>query len=43
MMFSSYIIRIVILAVFILGLKTSSKNVQQFKYKNYINNILQRC
>ena len=37
------IIIITIIALFILGLKTSSNSLQQFKYKNEINNVLQRC
>ena len=32
----------IIIALFILGIESSSNNLQQFKYKNDINNILQR-
>ena len=33
---------IITIALFLLGLKTSSNSLQQFKYKNDVNNILQR-
>ena len=33
---------IITIALFLLGLKASSNSLQQFKYKNDVNNILQR-
>ena len=33
---------IITIALFLLRLKTSSNSLQQFKYKNDVNNILQR-